>query len=157
MKTILCPTRGGKESRPNQDFAINLAKERGMRLLFLYVSDIRFISRSALPIVVDIEAELDEVGEFLLAMAQERAVKAKVPTEVSVRRGIFNKVLKEVIAEEGITTVVLGSSSRGKRVTTDEYLQDLGQEMNLETGVEFIVVQDGKLVTRYDAIGKDQG
>jgi hypothetical protein len=42
-------------------------------------------------------------------------------------------------------------------VTTDEYLQDLGQEMNLETGVEFIVVQDGKLVTRYDAIGKDQG
>jgi len=74
MTNILCPTRGGKESHPNQDFAIELAKERGADLLFMYVSNIQLISRSGPPIVVDIEEELDELGDFLLAMAQERGL-----------------------------------------------------------------------------------
>ena len=55
MMTILCPTRGGKESHPNQDYAINLAKERKVDLMFLYVSNIQLISRAGPPIVVDIE------------------------------------------------------------------------------------------------------
>ena len=86
MKTILCPTRGGKESHPNQDFAINLAKERDAGLLFLYVSGISFIRRVGPPIVVDIEKEMDELGEFMLSMAQERAETSGVPARVAVRR-----------------------------------------------------------------------
>jgi nucleotide-binding universal stress UspA family protein len=146
MTTILCPSRGGKESHPNQDFAINLAKERSADLLFLYVSNIQLISRAGPPIVVDIEEELDEVGDFLLSMAQERAEKSGVLAKVAVRRGIFSEVLKEVIAENEIKTVILGSSPKGTGIVSYEKLQELSKALNEEIGVEFIVVQDGKMV-----------
>ena len=146
MITILCPTRGGKESHPNQDFAINLAKERGADLLFMYVSNIQLISRSAPPIVVDIEEELDELGDFLLSMAQERAEKSGVPAKATVRRGVFTKVLREVIEENQITTVILGSSRKETGIVTYEHLQELSTELSQELGVEFIVVRDGKVV-----------
>ncbi len=146
MKKILCPTRGGKESHPNQDFAINLAKERGAELLFMYVSNIQLISRSGPPIVVDIEEELDELGDFLLSMAQERAEKSGVLTNSTVRRGIFSEVLREVIIEEKIDTVILGSAPEGTGLVSYEHLQELSEELSKELGMEFIVVQDGKMV-----------
>lgn len=146
MTNILCPTRGGKESRPNQDFAIDLAKERGANLLFMYVSNIQLISRSGPPIVVDIAEELDELGDFLLSMAQERAEKSGVPAKATVRRGVFSEVLKEVIVEKKINTVILGSAPEGTGLVSYEHLQELSAELSKEMSVEFIVVQDGKMV-----------
>lgn len=146
MTNILCPTRGGKESRPNQDFAINLAKERGADLWFMYVSNIQLISRSGPPIVVDIAEELDELGDFLLSMAQERAEKSGIPAKVTVRRGVFSTVLKEVIVENKINTVILGSSPNEPGIVSYEQLQELSTELSDELGVEFYVVQDGKMV-----------
>ena len=146
MMTILCPTRGGKESHPNQDYAINLAKEREDDLMFLYVSNIKLISRAGPPIVVDIEEELDQVGDFLLSMAQERAEKSGVHARVEVRRGIFSEVLKEVIVENGIKTVVLGSSSQETGIVSYEHLEQLSKELSTELGAEFIVVQNGSKV-----------
>jgi len=146
MTTILCPTRGGKESQANQDFAINLAIEREADLMFLYVSNIQLLSRAGPPIVVDIEEELDELGDFLLSMAQERAEKAGVAAEVEVRRGIFSDVLKEVIVENEVETVVLGSSPQNTTgLVSFEHLQEMSQELSKEMGVEFIIVQDGKI------------
>jgi nucleotide-binding universal stress UspA family protein len=146
MTTILCPTRGGKESHPNQDFAVNLAKERGADLLFMYVSNIQLISRSAPPIVVDIEEELDELGDFLLSMAQERAEKSGIIAKATVRHGVFSEVLREVIVENKIDTVVLGSSPKEPGIVSYERLQELSTELGKELGVEFYVVQDGKMV-----------
>lgn len=146
MTKILCPTRGGKESHLNQDFAIDLAKERSADLLFMYVSNIQLISRSGPPIVVDIAEELDELGDFLLSMAQERAEKSGVPAQATVRRGVFSKVLKEVIVEKKIDTVVLGSAPEETGLVSHERLQELSKELSKELDVEFIVVQDGKMV-----------
>ena len=146
MTTILYPTRGGKESHPNQDFAINLAKERGADLLFMYVSNIQLISRSGPPIVVDIAEELDELGDFLLSMAQERAEKSGVLANVAVRRGIFSEKLKEMIVEKKINTVILGSSPKESGIVSYDRLQELSTELSSELNVEFIVVQDGKMV-----------
>jgi nucleotide-binding universal stress UspA family protein len=146
MKKILCPTRGGKESHPNQDFAINLAKELEAEMLFLYVSEIRFLNRAGPPIVVDIEKEMDELGDFLLSMAQERAEKSGVSASATVRRGIFSKVLREVIVENTIDIVILGSAPEETGLVTYERLKELSEELSQDLGVEFIVVQDGKMV-----------
>jgi nucleotide-binding universal stress UspA family protein len=151
MTTILCPTRGGKESHPNQDYAINLARVRDADLLFMYVSNIQLISRSGPPIVVDIEEELDELGDFLLSMAQERAEKSGVLAKATVRRGVFSEVLKEVIVEKKINTVILGSASEGTGLVSYEHLQELSAELSKEMGVEFIVVQGGKVVFHTEA------
>lgn len=148
MTTILCPTRGGKESHPNQDFAINLAKERGADLLFLYVSDLRLISRAGPPIIVDIEEEMAEMGDFLLAMAQERAEKAGVSAKTSVHSGVFSEVLREVIINNKINTVVLGGSVEQTGLVSHDHLQGLSEELSRELSVEFIVVRNGETVFR---------
>ena len=84
MATILCPTHGGEKSIPNQERAIAIAKDRGADLIFLYVSDVHFLDHLASPILVDLEAELDEMGQFLCTMASERADKAGVHAQTMV-------------------------------------------------------------------------
>ena len=142
---ILCPTRGGRASYANQDRAIALAKEREAELLFLYVSNVKFLGLTSLPFIVDIETELDEMGDFILTMAQERADKAGVQAEITVERGVFHEVVKTVIKEHEINTVVLGSSQAGTGFTTEEYVQKLGETISQEMGVEFIVLRDGEI------------
>jgi nucleotide-binding universal stress UspA family protein len=156
MPAILVPTRGGEASQPNQDYAIELAKRRGLDLLFLYVSNVSFMKRTASPFVVDIEGEIEEMGEFLLTMAQERAEKAGVKAKMTVRQGRFRRVLKKVIAEHHIGTVVLGSAARGSGITTLDYLTDLGEELSERLEVEFIVVQEGQVIKKYEPSGGQQ-
>jgi nucleotide-binding universal stress UspA family protein len=150
---ILCPTRGGASSRPNQEKAIALAKERGADILFLYVSNVQFLGLLASPVVVDIETELDEMGEFLLTIAQERAEKAGVHAEALVKRGVFRQVLRSIIQDYPVGAVVLGSSQESSSLITPAYTEALGKEISQETGVEFIVVQDGEIA----AIFKPEG
>jgi nucleotide-binding universal stress UspA family protein len=98
MATVLYPTRGGDRTHRNQDRAAALAKERNARLIFLYVSNVSFLDRLGGPVRVDIlEDELDDLGEFLLAMAQERAEKSGVKTERVIRHGRFRPALADVI------------------------------------------------------------
>jgi len=148
-KMILCPTRGGKDSYPNQDRAIALAKERGLGVLFLYITNVEFLDRTAAPKLIDIEDKMDEMGEFLLAMAQERAEKANVVVSTLLKHGHFREVLIEVIEDNPITAVVLGSSAGGTGVVTTDYIEDLVDEIGTKTGVEFIVVDQGKIVITY--------
>ena len=144
--TLLCPTRGGEASYPNQDQAIALAKERDAHLVFLYVSNVHFLDLTAAPKVFDIETELDEMGDFLLAMAQERADKAGLEADTIVRRGEFRETLKDIIEEYQVTTVVLGAAGEETGVLTEAYLDTLSEELCNETGTEFIVVHQGEIV-----------
>ena len=146
---ILCPTRGGKGSYPNQDRAIAIAKERGAEVLFLNITNVQFLGLTAAPKLIDIETEMDEMGEFMLAMAQERAEKASVNALTLVQRGQFREVLIDVIEEHQIDTVVLGSSAGGTGVITAEYIQELVDEISGKTGVEFIVLDQGEIVNTF--------
>jgi nucleotide-binding universal stress UspA family protein len=148
-KIILCPTRGGKDSYPNQDRAIAIAKERGAEVLFLYVTNVEFLGLTAAPKLIDIEDELDEMGEFMLTMAQERAEKASVNALALVQRGHFREVLIDVIEEHDIDTVVLGSSAGGTGMVTAAYVHNLADEISGKTGVEFIVVDRGEIVNTF--------
>jgi nucleotide-binding universal stress UspA family protein len=149
MNMILCPTRGGQDSYPNQDRAIALAKERGVELLFLYVSNVEFLGLTASPILVDVEHELDEMGEFMLTMAQERADKADVTSSTIVKHGQFRDVLVDVITEYKIGTVVMGTSAGGTGVVTESYIQGLVDEIGSKTGVEFIIVDKGEIINTH--------
>ena len=146
---ILCPTRGGKGSYPNQDRAIAIAKERGAEILFLYISNVEFLGLTAAPILVDIEHELDEMGEFMLAMAQERAENAEVRADTIVKRGKFREILAKVIEEQKIETVVLGSSAGGTGVVTIDFIRELAAEIHAQIDVEFIVLDQGEIVNTF--------
>jgi nucleotide-binding universal stress UspA family protein len=145
MKTILAPTRGGERSFPNQDYAIQLAKDRRARLLFLYVNDVQFLNLVASPISVAVATdELEEMGEFLVAMARERAEKAGVEAETVVKNGVFRDVLEEAIREYEVDTLALGTSSEETGLTTQAYMRDLGEQFSRDFGVEVILLRDGE-------------
>lgn len=148
-QVILCPTRGGLGSYPNQDRAIAIAKERHAGLLFLYVNNVQFMGLTARPIALDIEEEMHGVGEFLLAMAQERAQREGVDADAIVRRGAFHKVLAQVIGEYHIQTVVMGVSTGDTGSVTQEYIDKLVEAIGDEVQVEFIVVDQGEIVEIY--------
>ncbi len=144
MTTILYPTRGGPNSYPNQDKVIELAKTRQAELVFLYVSDVRFLGNlghtAHAPVI---ESELDQMGEFLLVMAQERAQKAGWDARTVVRKGDFSEALKAVIQEYRVDTVILGAPGQSKAVTTETMQTDLLLLLIEEFGIEAMVLQDG--------------
>lgn len=146
MTTILCPTRGGERSYPNQDRAAALAKERKADLIFLYISDVTFINQVASPVLIDLEAELDEMGEFLLTMAQERAAKLGVDAQAIVRHGAFNDAVEEVLAEFDVDILVLGSSDEGDGHTTSDFLRTFSAELSQEHGIEVVLLRDGEIL-----------
>ncbi len=144
MPTILYPTRGGRSSYPNQDYVFTLAREQNARLLLLYISNVEFLGLVARAKVVDLETELDHMGEFLLAMAQERAQQAGIQADILVRRGSFEQVLRQVIQEFEVDTVVLGAPSQETGVTTQEFMRSLSEKLAAETGASVHLIQDGQ-------------
>ena len=149
MAMILCPTRGGEASYPNQDRAIAIAKERSAGLLFLYVANVSFLDRFASPVLVDVETELEEMGEFLLAMAQERAEKAGVKAQTEVRRGRFRYAIRDVIRLHEISSLVLGTAVGQTGVTTLDYVKEVSRWILKETGVEVIIVHRGEILEHH--------
>jgi hypothetical protein len=85
----------------------------------------------------------------MLAMAQERAEYAGVNASTLVLRGQFRKVLVDVIEEYHIETVILGSSAGRTGVVTSEYVKELADEIGSKTGVEFIIVDKGEIVSTF--------
>ncbi|MBC7224756.1 MAG: universal stress protein [Anaerolineae bacterium] len=137
MGKILCATRGGEAAQRTQDAAIALAKERGDSLLFLFVADVHFLNHTEHPVRPDVvQEEMVHMGEFLLAMAQERAQQQGVPASFVVRQGNLVEQLKAVAVEEGASLVVLGRPSQEGGLFRLEELEALAAEIQRETGVE---------------------
>ncbi|MDF1500853.1 MAG: universal stress protein [Anaerolineales bacterium] len=149
MKKILTPTRGGEASLPNQDRAIQIAKEQGAELYFLYITDVSFLDRLASPVLIDMEAEISEMGEFVLAIAQERAAKQGVEAKALVHSGVFSEVIAAVIEEHAVDTLILGSPDEQTGITTWEYLTRLSEELGERFDLEILLLSKGEVVYEY--------
>ena len=140
MGRILCATRGGEGSYQTQDAAIALAGERGDELLFLYVVDTSFLNQTAAPLVVDVEARLEKMGRFQLAMARERAAVQGIEAEALVRRGQLRTELAAVAREMEVDLIVLGHPMNQGAVFDEAALQALATSLEEETGVRVLVL-----------------
>lgn len=147
MKKILCPTRGGEGSYINQDKAIEIAAERGLDILFLYISNVGFLLNLRTPLMAKvIQNGLDDLGEFILTIAQERAEKKNVTADICLKHGIFFNALKETIEENDIETLFMGSSSEDEGFTTTEYLDNLIEHVHEFADLEIVVARKGKII-----------
>ena len=141
MGTILCATRGGDASYRTQDAAIALAKERGDELLFIYVVDIRFLDKTARAVRPDVvTAEMEKMGEFLLAMAQERAQKQGVKARYMLCHGDLRDELKTAACGEAVDLVVLGQPAGAESAFTLADLEACAAEIEAEAGVEACII-----------------
>lgn len=136
MGKILCATRGGEASYRTQDAAIALAKERGDELLFIFVVDTRFLDKARRAVRPDVVAEeMSHMGEFLLAMAQERAQKQGVAADYVLRRGEFRDELKAAAREKEVDLVVLGKPAGTGSAFVPTALEAFAAEIESETGL----------------------
>lgn len=139
--TILCATRGGESSLNTQQYAIDMAREREVDVLFLYVSNVEFMHNVPAVKLHDLQAELDKMGEFLLLMAKERAGKQGVAAETIIKRGHFREALIETAQHTTASLIVMGTPADDS-ITARAYLDRLKHNLEDETGIEVTIVED---------------
>jgi len=150
VTSILYPTRGGDTTYRNQDRVAAVAMERGETLLLLYVANVHFLDHLVGPVqLASVEKELDELGEFLLALAQERAEKAGLAVESVVCHGEFLQSLIDVIKEHKVTAVFLGRPAHDAALTSSDFISNLARSLPDKLGVESFVVHEGEIVEHY--------
>jgi nucleotide-binding universal stress UspA family protein len=145
MTGILCPIRGGPASQGVIDLGIQLAKQTGERLHFLYVVNLDFLNLSESSRTHVLSNEMRAMGEFILLTARATAEQAGVIAECSVRQGDITGEIIELAQEIGASRVVLGRPQQGEDVdvfTTDR-LRDFIQHLEEETGSKVILVDSG--------------
>jgi nucleotide-binding universal stress UspA family protein len=140
MGKILCATRGGEASYRTQDQAITLARERGDSLIFLYVIDTHFLDKTAAPIVVDVGNQLHNMGEFLLAIACEKAESQGVKVRCIYRSGRVRDEIKAVAREEEVDVVVLGQPVGEADAFAIDELRAFAAEIEAETDSQVEIV-----------------
>ncbi len=140
MGKILCATRGGEASYQTQDQAITLARQRGDSLIFLYVIDTHFLDKTAAPIVVDVGRQVQNMGEFLLAMARERAEREGRSVQCLCRSGRVRDEIKAVALEEKVDVVVLGRPAGEANAFAIDELKSFAAEIEAETGSQSVIV-----------------
>jgi nucleotide-binding universal stress UspA family protein len=141
MGKILCATRGGEASYRTQDAVIALALEGGDSLVFLYVVDTDFLGFTERAVRPDVVAtEMEHMGEFLLAMACEKANAQGVETDYCVKRGKLDVALKEAAVERGVSLVALGRPAGEESRFQIAGLEKLAAEIAQETGIEARII-----------------
>jgi nucleotide-binding universal stress UspA family protein len=112
-EVILCPVRGGKQSKKTVDRAVELALAASARLVFLYVVDVDFLGFATVARVKVMVDELTETGRFTLSILEDRARGRGLADVGSViREGAIGDVIRAVAQEIGATLLVLGRPIR---------------------------------------------
>jgi nucleotide-binding universal stress UspA family protein len=141
MKKILCATRGGEASRETQDKVIAMAKEKRATILFLYVVDLEFLKVTVRGVRPDVIAtELEHMGEFLLAMACERAAAQGVPAETCLRHGPLLEALESAAREEGADAIAFGRPAGPESSFSLADLERLTAKIREDTGIQTYIL-----------------
>ena len=75
---IICAVRGGRESRETVTRAIDHALEHNARLTFLHILDAEFLEYATIGPLSVVYHELHEMGEFMMLILVDRAVRRGV-------------------------------------------------------------------------------
>lgn len=123
MSGVICAIRGGPDSKPTIEAAIELAKETGTVLHFLYVVNLNFLVRTSSSRTHVVSKELHQMGEFILLSAQSVAQKQSVSAEIAVRHGNVGDEIIAFANEIEAGYVVLGRP-RGAEDTVNAFGHD---------------------------------
>ncbi len=131
--TIVCATRGGEGSKPTVQRAISMARERGLRLTFLYIADLQFMKRAMTGHARLAAEEIRKMGEFIMMTLVEKAQAQGVEADFAVRKARFRDGLLRYLEETHPAMLVLGSSKPGTAHLNANSLDKLVQEIEEQT------------------------
>jgi nucleotide-binding universal stress UspA family protein len=142
MGTIICATRIGEISRIVQMRAIDLAHQRGDRLVFLNVVDANALGDMDESIKSVARSELEWFKRTLLEIAQNRARRGGVEADIEMRQGDVRQEIESVINERQAELLVLGSprpqSDQG--TFTQSAIEEFAETIRRDTGVEVKII-----------------
>lgn len=144
MPGIACAIRGGPASQPTITRAIDLDKETGLPLHFLYVVNLDFLSQTATSRVHTISEEMAEMGKFILLMAQETAARQGISATGVVRHGNIAEEVIGLCHELEADYLVLGKprAEREDTVFTHEMLQQFVARTEEQTGARVVFPEE---------------
>jgi nucleotide-binding universal stress UspA family protein len=143
MSGIICAIRGGLASRTTINKAVELAGEHNLPLYFLYVLNLDFLAHTASSRVRTITDEMYQMGNFILLVAQEKALELGVEAEGVIRKGNVGEEIIYLCREIRADYVILGQP-KGKEeqdIFTRERLLEFGQQIERESGADVILVE----------------
>ena len=105
--------------------------------------DLQFLDMTAAPIVVDVEDEVHDMGEFLLLMAKERAARQGIAAQTVCLKGRVSNQIKKAARKYKVSHVVMGHPVEEDNEKTAFKLASLhafAEEIEEETGATVIIV-----------------
>jgi len=118
-----------------------MAKREGATILFLYVVDVEFLRLTARGVRPDVvAAELEHMGEFLLAMACERATAQGVVAETCLRHGPLIEALESAAREEGADAIAFGRPAGPDSSFSLADLEVLTTRLEKDTGIKTYIL-----------------
>jgi nucleotide-binding universal stress UspA family protein len=142
MGYIICATRGGAGSRAAQERAIGFAAENNHDLVFLYVVDTSTLEEADRYMEPAVTSELIWLGRTLLRIAQRRADRANIDSEVVIRQGNVRDEVCRLLEERSAEALFLGAP-RGTTSSTfgDDTVEIFAQEIQRSSGVPVEIVR----------------
>jgi hypothetical protein len=138
MPKILCAIRGGEASQRIQDIGIDLAKERGEEIVFLYVVNTEFLDTASKALRESVTLEMEKLGDFFLLMAHERAKKQGVVAGSVLRHGYLREEFEAAASAPDISTVLLGKPGEEGNFSL-ETLEAMAEEIEEKCQVEVLI------------------
>jgi hypothetical protein len=138
--SIVCATRGGVGSEATVQGAIEMARDGGLRLTFLFIADLEFMKHTTMGRTGRAAEELRKMGEFIMMTLVEKAQEFGVEADFAVRQGRFREELVGYLEETRPAVLVLGSPKAGTALLDWSRLERLMQEIEEQTGVRVELV-----------------
>ncbi len=144
MSGIVCAIRGGPASQITIDKAVALASEKNLPLYFLYVLNLDFLSHTASSRVRTITEEMRQMGDFILLIAQEKALSLGIAAQSMIRQGTVGEEIIAVCREVSASYVVLGQplGQEEEDVFTPERILLFSQRIETECGARVVLIKD---------------
>ncbi len=141
MSGIVCAIRGGPASQDTIAEAIALAQQTDLQLYFLYVVNLDFLSRTSSSRVHTINEQMEQMGEFILLNAQDKAAAQDVDAEGVIRHGDVGEQIIELCHELDADYLVVGRPKieQEDTVFTQELLRQFIERTEEQTGAKVIL------------------
>ncbi len=143
VRHVACAVRGGPESRATVTKAIDLALEYGARLTFVHVMDADFLGYATIGPLSVVYRELGEMGNFMMLILQDRAVRRGVEEAGYVLlEGNIRKKLQGFVRETDAELLVMGVPVRspGSNVFNREKIEEFAAILRSEGGLDVMLV-----------------
>lgn len=143
MIRILCAVRGGSPSQRTIDQAVEIVRERGGHLIFVYVVDAEFLGYATVGRPSVVLRELRTTAEFTMSLLLRRLREQGVEADSIVRTGDVRRQIIECLLWQDADVLIVGQpvKSPGRNTFTPKSLEGFVADVKAKTGVEVVVVE----------------